>query len=128
MAECQRIKEVHDQKVEGVLLTMTGGKSRTHMAIFFREWNIILLDKHVAESSPVAMEAARLREMHRADVRKLMYRMLDGQERANHSACCGVWKATLTDAKTEQQLVLAGQPHAERHDFIVEEAFLYWGD
>ena len=127
-AERERMKEIHDQKVEGILLKMTGASSRTHMAVCFREWNVVILDKHQAAQTGIAAEAACLREMHRADVRGLMFRLLDGQDWTDLGACFGVWKESLTDGRIEAEFVTAGQRHNHKHDYIVDKAFLYWGD
>ena len=47
-----------------------------------------LLDTHVAESSPVTMEVARLREMLHGEVRKLVCHLLDDPEGAQLNTSC----------------------------------------
>lgn len=132
LAEQERIRDEHDKKMERVLLKMDGERGHVSVEIMFGAWQDYVEQKKVAGSmDSITAEAERLREMHRADVRKLLFSLASEEDSAALQACIGCWREVIMDKRKEHELsemeacLLTSH---DKHDHIMDGAILIMGD
>merc|ERR1719162_2003851 len=81
LAEQAAIKKEHDQKMEYVLLKMEGDNKSFIQQYGYNAWRDYVQEKkHLGTGSELERQVALYKEMHRADVRKLMYKLVSADD------------------------------------------------
>merc|ERR1719421_1513700 len=101
LAERMRLKEIHDQKIAGVLWKMEGERSQGHLQILFHNWRTIVDDKH---QTGLAAEAEHLKELHRADIRKLIFKFAELDDASALAAMFRCWLEVILDARKLKEI------------------------
>lgn len=128
-AEQEYMKQQHDNKMKWVLLKMDGESESFLRSFWFGAWHdLIESEKKLASSSEAVRQAERFRELHRSDVRKLMFRMCEGDDKTAAHVAFGCWREQTSVSKAERHYSehLAGSKGKD--DNVMAKAMLKWGE
>jgi len=129
IAEQQAIKKEHDQKMEYVLLKMEGDNKSFIQQYGFNAWRDYCQDKkRVAGGDEMQRQVELYREMHRADVRKLMYKLVSADANTAKHVVLMAW-AEHTEAERKVRL---HEKHVaainSKNNGVIDKAVMRWGD
>lgn len=82
--------------------------------------------KNLAHLDSVSGEAYRLRQMHRTDVRKLLYQFADQEDITNLHACVGAWREAVVQRKDLDHLENRLNGAKNKSSQILESVAIKW--
>eukprot|EP00746_Dinoflagellata_sp_MGD_P141020 gnl/MRDRNA2_/MRDRNA2_74187_c0_seq2.p1 gnl/MRDRNA2_/MRDRNA2_74187_c0~~gnl/MRDRNA2_/MRDRNA2_74187_c0_seq2.p1 ORF type:complete len:3156 (+),score=773.43 gnl/MRDRNA2_/MRDRNA2_74187_c0_seq2:357-9470(+) len=129
LAEEKHFREVHDDKMKFVLYRMEGAQVALKIQIALESWKDLVEDMKLSKQmGDVAGRAERIKEMHRADVRKLLYRLSTEEESANIHACVGAWREVVKERIEDERLSHHLAEVHEDHHIVLDKAIACWGE
>merc|ERR1719223_368154 len=129
LAEQEMIKKEHDQKMEYVLMKMEGDNKAFIQQYGFNAWRDYVQDKkHLGEGSELERQVEMYREMHRSDVRKLMYKLVAADDNtAKHVALMCWHEFTGAEKAVKAHEEKMANSYGGKHDVVMEKAMMKWG-
>merc|ERR1719329_880195 len=129
LAQEQRLKEAHDQKMKWTLMKMESGNNAFLLQCTHDSWrDYIVESKKISAMSEAESRAERFREMHRADVRRLAYQLVAKDKVGAVHVVWAAWREVVSDEKRMCHFNAHLAAIHDKDERVMDKALMKWGE
>merc|ERR1719238_1607540 len=111
-----------------ILMKMDTENKEFTEALFFGAWRDHIMDKKLnGGNAELSRQVEMYREMHRTDVRKLMYKLVSADDTTSKHVCLMTWSEYTKAERNLRHHEAAVSSIHSKNNHVLDKAVLKWG-
>eukprot|EP00746_Dinoflagellata_sp_MGD_P141627 gnl/MRDRNA2_/MRDRNA2_74709_c0_seq1.p1 gnl/MRDRNA2_/MRDRNA2_74709_c0~~gnl/MRDRNA2_/MRDRNA2_74709_c0_seq1.p1 ORF type:complete len:800 (-),score=212.27 gnl/MRDRNA2_/MRDRNA2_74709_c0_seq1:139-2442(-) len=129
LGEYQRLKELHDNQIAATLYKMEDERGAAHLQLVVNRWRSAIEDaQHQGLTESLVGRAEHFKEMHGANVRKLLYKLAVQQASTCLASAVGAWKQLVGEDRISTKMKEHLRDVKQKHDHVLEQSLICWNE